>query len=76
MTTLKVDNYATGEELQYADMTLYYSDGSERIISLDNSDGTIKLIQHYNLPFGPSVFSPPLRRALVFYGMELSGRAR
>ena len=71
LTTLKVDNYATGEELQYADLTLYYSDGSERIISLDNSDGTIKLIQHYNLPFGPSVFSPPLRRELVFYGMEL-----
>ena len=71
LTTLKVDNYATGEELQYADMTLYYSDGSERIISLDNSDGTIKLTQHYNLPFGPSVFSPPLRRELVFYGMEL-----
>ena len=71
LTTLKVDNYAKGEELQFADMTLYYSDGSERIISLDNSDGTFKLIQHYNLPFGPSVFSPPLRRALVFYGMEL-----
>ena len=71
LTTLKVDNYAKGEELQFAEMTLYYSDGSERIISLDNSDGTFKLIQHYNLPFGPSVFSPPLRRELVFFGMEL-----
>ena len=75
LTTLKVANYAHGEELQNADITLYYSDGSERIISLNNADGTIRLIQHYNLPFGPSVFSPPLRRELVFYGMELQDQA-
>ena len=75
LTTLKVANYAQGEELQNADITLYYSDGSERIISLNNADGTIRLVQHYNLPFGPSVFSPPLRRELVFYGMELQDQA-
>ena len=75
LTTLKVANYAQGEELQNADITLYYSDGSERIISLNNADGTIRLVQHYNLPFGPSVFSPPLRRELVFYGMELRDQA-
>ena len=75
LTTLKVGNYAHGEELQNADITLYYSDGSERIISLNNADGTIRLVQHYNLPFGPSVFSPPLRRELVFYGMELQDQA-
>ncbi len=75
LTTLKVANYAHGEELQNADITLYYSDGSERIISLNNADGTIRLVQHYNLPFGPSVFSPPLRRELVFYGMELQDQA-
>ena len=75
LTTLKVANYAQGEELRNADMTLYYSDGSERIISLDKTDGTIRLVQHYNLPFGPSVFSSPLRRALVFYGMELQDQA-
>jgi hypothetical protein len=75
LTTLKVANYAQGEELRNADMTLYYSDGSERIISLDKTDGTIRLVQHYNLPFGPSVFSPPLRRELVFYGMELQDQA-
>ena len=75
LTTVKIANYAKGEELQHADMTLYYSDGSERIIALDSSDGTIRLIQHYNLPFGPSVFSQPLRRELVFYGMELMDQA-
>ncbi len=75
LTTLKVANYAQGEELQNADITLYYSDGSERIISLNNPEGTIRLVQHYNLPFGPSVFSPPLRRELVFYGMELQDQA-
>ena len=75
LTTLKVANYAQGEELQNADITLYYSDGSERIISLNNADGTIRLVQHYNLPFGPSVFSSPLRRELVFYGLELQDQA-
>ncbi len=75
LTTMKVVNYAKGKELDNAEMTLYYSDGSERVISFNGPEGTIRLVQHYNLPFGPSVFSAPLRRELVFYGMEFTDQA-
>ena len=37
--------------------------------------GSIALEQQYRLPTGPSMFSAGLRRALVFYGMELYDEA-
>ena len=71
-STMIVNNYAYGEDIQRAELSLYYSDGSERILIFDGSDESISLIQHYKLPFGPSMFSAPLRRELVFYGLELA----
>jgi hypothetical protein len=37
----------------------------------NREEGSIKLNQQYMLPVGPSMLSSDLRRALVYYGMEL-----
>ncbi len=74
-STVKIDDYSKGVPLDNAEVTLYYPDGSDRIISFDGTDGTISLIQQYRLPYGPSMFTSGLRRALVYYGMKLQDEA-
>ena len=74
-STVKIDDYAKGEPLDNAEVTLYYANGSERILFFDGSDGTISLNQQYRLPYGPSMFTSGLRRALVYYGIKLQDEA-
>ena len=69
--TVKIDQYSRGADLENAEITLYFPDGSSRVLFLDRDEGSIALDQQYTLPVGPSMFSAGLRRALVFYGMEL-----
>ena len=69
--TVKVDKYTRGADLENAEITLYFPDGSSRVLFLDGDAGTVALDQQYNLPVGPSMFSSGLRRALVYYGMDL-----
>jgi hypothetical protein len=71
MTTVRIDNYTQGNELENAEVTLYYPDGSERVLAFDRTEGTMVLTQLYKLPHGPSMFSSGLRRALVYYGIKL-----
>ncbi len=74
-STVKIDDYSKGIPLDNAEVTLYYPDGSDRILFFDGSDGIISLIQQYRLPYGPSMFTSGLRRALVYYGMKLQDEA-
>ena len=71
VNTVKVDHYARGTALDNATVTLYYPDGSSRILFFDGTEGSIALEQQYRLPIGQSMFSSSLRRALVYYGLQL-----
>lgn len=71
ISSVRIDNYRLGEKLDNADVILYYLDGSERLLAFDRAQGTMELTQRYKVPFGPSIFSSSLRRALVYYGMKL-----
>ena len=71
ISTVRLGNYSKGAKLDNADVTLYYLDGSERLLAFDGAQGTMELTQHYKVPFGPSLFSSSLRRGLVYYGMKL-----
>lgn len=70
-STVKVDNYARGEDLTNAEVVLTFPDGTERTLLFDRATGTISLTQQYLQPVGPSMFSSSLRRSLVFFGMQL-----
>ena len=71
LSTVRVDNYTKGAELSNAKVSMNYPDGSTRTLFLDREEGSIRLNQQYMLPVGPSMLSSDLRRALVYYGMEL-----
>ena len=75
LSTVQLNNYTRGSDLQKAMVTLYYEDGSERVLAFDGVEGTMTLTQHYKVPFGPSMFSPDLRRSLVYYGLKLQNEA-
>ena len=75
LSTVQLNNYTRGNELQKGMVTLYYEDGSERVLAFDGVEGTMTLTQHYKVPFGPSMFSPDLRRSLVYYGLKLQDEA-
>jgi hypothetical protein len=75
LSTVQLNNYTKGSALEKGMVTLYYEDGSERVLAFDGADGTMTLTQHYKVPFGPSMFSPDLRRSLVYYGLELQNEA-
>ena len=69
--TVQIEQYTRGADLKNAEVTLYFPDGSSRVLFFNRSEGSIGLDQQYSLPVGPSMFSSGLRRALVYYGMEL-----
>ena len=71
LSTVKVDNYTKGAELENAEVRFNYPDGSTRTLFFDGNEGTINLNQQYVLPVGPSMLSANLRRALVYYGIKL-----
>ncbi|MFP6636032.1 MAG: hypothetical protein VCB79_08935 [Dehalococcoidia bacterium] len=75
LSTVQLNNYSKGNDLESGMVTLYYEDGSERVLAFDGAEGTMNLTQHYKVPFGPSMFSPDLRRSLVYYGLELQSEA-
>ncbi len=75
LSTVQLNNYTRGSELQKGMVTLYYEDESERVLAFDGVEGTMTLTQHYKVPFGPSMFSPDLRRSLVYYGLKLQDEA-
>ena len=75
LSTVQLNNYSKGNDLESGMVTLYYEDGSERVLAFDGAEGTMTLTQHYKVPFGPSMFSPDLRRSLVYYGLELQSEA-
>ena len=75
LSTVQLNNYSKGNDLESGMVTLYYEDGSERVLAFDGAESTMTLTQHYKVPFGPSMFSPDLRRSLVYYGLELQSEA-
>jgi hypothetical protein len=69
--TVKIEGYTQGTDLEIAEVTLYYPQGPERVIVFDGNQGTITLTQQIRQPYGPSLFSPKLRVALVNQRMLL-----
>ncbi len=72
ISSIKIEDYTKDEPLDNAELTLYYSDGSKRMMVFDREEGTMSLTQHYLQPSGPSMFSADVRVAMVFYGLELT----
>jgi hypothetical protein len=70
--TVKIEGYTQGQDLESAELTLFYPEEPERVLTFNRSQGTITLVQQYQQPYGPSIFSPELRVALVNHGMALS----
>jgi hypothetical protein len=71
LSTVKIEQYTRGADLENAEVALYFPNGSTRVLLFDRGEGTIRLDQQYALPVGPSMFSSGLRRALVYYGIDL-----
>ena len=75
ISTVKVDQYAQGYDLKNAEVMFFYPNGSSRILAFDSKEGSLTLEQQYRLPTGPSMFSSGLRRAMVYYGIQLHDEA-
>ena len=75
LSTVRINDYTRGHDLKSAEVTLYYQDGSRRVLDFNGAEGVITLTQHYSVPYGPSMFSPNLRRAMVWYGMKLQAES-
>ena len=63
--TVQIDQYTEGEEISNAQLGIFYDEGPARTVQFNRSEGTITMTQNYAQPFGPSLFSPDLRVALV-----------
>ena len=74
-TTVKIPNYKQGDALDNAQVILHYPGSPERVLKFDAIEGNVTLSQKYPTPFGPSVFPPDLRVALVYYGVQLRDEA-
>lgn len=72
LSTVRIDKYTRGDDLKFAEVTLYYQDGSERVLDFNRAEGSLTVTQHHNLRYEPSMFSPNLRRSLVWYGVKLT----
>lgn len=70
--TVKIDGYSRQGGLSSAEVTLFHPEGPERLIVFDGNRGVITLSQKYVQPYGPSIFSPGLRVAMVNQQMELT----
>ena len=75
LSTVRINNYTRGQDLESAEVTLYYQNGSERVLNFNGAEGEMTLTQHYSVPYGPSMFSANLRRAMVWYGMKLQAES-
>ena len=70
--TVKIEDYTQGSDINNAEVTFFYPGGYQRDIRFDGELGSIQLTQHYSQPYGPSMFSPELRVALVNQQMQLA----
>ena len=70
--TVQIDGYTQRSKLKSAEVTQYFTEGPERIIVYDRATGTITLTQQYGQPYGPSMFTPELRVAMVNQEIVLS----
>ncbi len=70
--TVQINDNTQRSILDNAEVTLYYEEGPERNIIYDRESGTITLTQQYAQPYGPSMFTPELRVAMVNQKMVLS----
>ena len=70
--TVQINGYTQRSKLDNAEVTLYYEEGPERNIIYDRETGIITLTQQYAQPYGPSMFTPELRVAMVNQKMVLS----
>lgn len=70
--TVKIEGYTQRGNLSIAEVTLFYPEGTERLIIFDGQQGVITLAQQYPQPYGPSMFSPELRVAMVNQKMVLT----
>jgi len=70
--TIKIEEYVQHGDLSKAEVTLFYPEGPDRQITFDGGLGVITLAQRYEQPYGPSMFSPGLRVAMVNQKMVLT----
>ena len=69
--TVEIGHYGQGELIDNARVTMFYPNGAQRHLHFDAVAGTTSLSQRYGQPYGPSMFSPELRVAMVNYGLVL-----
>lgn len=69
--TIQIDQYTEGEEISNAQLGIFYDEGPARTVQFNRAEGTITMTQNYAQPFGPSLFSPDLRVALVNQRMSM-----
>jgi hypothetical protein len=70
--TVKIEDYSRDGGPSSAEVTLFHPEGPERLITFDGRRGVITLSQKYQQPYGPSMFTPALRVAMVNQNMLLT----
>lgn len=69
ISTAKISNYTEGRRPETVEITQSYPNSPPRTLKLDSGEGKLTVTQQFQLPLGPSLFSPDLRFSLIYYGM-------
>lgn len=69
--TVQIEKYTEGKEITNAQLGIFYGEGPARTVQFNRDEGLITMTQQYSQPYGPSLFSPDLRVALVNQRMAL-----
>ena len=73
---VKIDDYSQGNLIDNAEITLFYPDAPERVLSISREEGTMISQQSYHFqPYEPSLFSPTLRLSLIEQDLILANGA-
>jgi hypothetical protein len=70
--TVKIEDYSRQSGVSNAEVTLFHPEGPERLVAFDGQRGVVTLSQKFEQPYGPSMFSPALRVAMVHQKMVLT----
>lgn len=70
--SIVVEDYSQSELIDNAELTVYYPDAPPTVIRFDRETGTVVSSQFYTTqPFGPGLFSPQMRIALIRQNLPL-----
>ena len=71
--SIVVEDYSQSVLIDNAQLTVYYPDAPATVIRFDKESGTVESSQFYTTqPYGPGIFSPQMRIALIKQNLPLA----